>query len=52
MKRILLSLAFVSLTASSALAGGWFVDIPRLSFPDQGSEVTQACNPLTQTCAD
>lgn len=50
MKRILLALVVTSLTASSALAGGWLVDIPRLTFPDQGAEVTQSCNALTQTC--
>ena len=52
MKHLLLSLVLASLTASAAVAGGWSIDIPRLTFPDQGAEVTQACNALTQTCSD
>lgn len=52
MKNLVLALSLLTLTASSALAGGISFDLPRVSFPDQGAEVTQSCNLLTQTCTE
>jgi hypothetical protein len=50
MKRIALSLVFVSLTAASAMAGSFSFDLPRITFPGQDGQVTQLCNPLIQSC--
>lgn len=50
MKNLALSLVLAALTATAASAGGMSFDLPRLDFPDQGGEVTQSCNLLTQTC--
>ncbi|MBW0156998.1 hypothetical protein OE699_00065 [Sedimentimonas flavescens] len=50
MKRILLSLALVTVSAASAAAYG--VDLPRLSFPSQGEQVTQGCDIATQSCEE
>ncbi len=50
MKPFLLGLALAAFTAVAANAGGWSLDLPRLDFPDQGAEVTQSCNLLSQTC--
>lgn len=52
MKNLVLALSLLTLTATSALAGGISFDLPRVSFPDQGAEVTQSCNLLTQVCAE
>lgn len=48
MKRLALGLALSVLTSLPALAGGLSFDLPRLDFPTGGTEVSQACNPLTQ----
>lgn len=50
MKRIALSITFLSLSAAATLAGGFGADIPRLDFPGQGAQVTQLCSLTTQTC--
>lgn len=52
MKRFLLGLALVTTTATLAAAGGWDTSLPRLDFPDQGAQASQArvCSLLTPTC--
>lgn len=50
MKRFLLGLALVTLTASAATAGGMSVDLPRFDFDTSGAQVTQTCNLITQSC--
>ncbi len=51
MKRILLAAVLSLAGASASLAGIGDFSLPRMDFPTQGGEVTQICNPLTQSCA-
>lgn len=51
MKRLLLGLALAATTAAPTLAGSIAFDLPRLSFPGQGGEVTRACSDLVQSSA-
>jgi hypothetical protein len=51
MKRIIIALALTMMTTGAASAGVGDFSLPRLEFPTTGGDVTQACNPLTQACA-
>ncbi len=50
MKRVALGLILAALTTTSAMAGGFSMDLPRLDFQSQGGQVTQLCSLATQSC--